>query len=165
MTTQTTRRPGTHWIASARLAASSFVALLLIAVSVPLAVIAHAPAIAVAEFTQPLLVSPIADSAALSELSAGSEMELTGHADGQFVEVVAAGVTGWVDVNAIHAGQIQTATTNAVTHITDAPSDDGRLLNVVPAGASVILTGAAVDQYLAGSYEGTGGWLLAANLE
>jgi len=39
------------------------------------------------------------------------------------------------------------------------------LLTIVPAGNTVILTGAQVDAYLAGSYEGIGGWLPAENIE
>jgi hypothetical protein len=129
----------------------------------PVTVNAHAPGIAVAEVDLALLENPASEAAVLGELAAGSEMELTGRASDEYVEVIAAGITGWVDVNTIHAGQIQTATTNALTQITDAPSEDGRLLTVVPAGDTVILTGAAVDEYLAGSYNGTGGWLPAAN--
>lgn len=154
--------------ARARFLASASLALLLftgLAVIVPGAVRAHAPGTAVVEFDQPLLEAPFADSAALAELAAGSEVELTGDADGQYVEVVANGVIGWVDLDLIHAGQIDTAITSVMTPITDAPSEDGQLLAVVPAGDTVILTGAAVDEFLAGSYNGTGGWLPAASLE
>lgn len=126
---------------------------------------AHAPGTAVAELNQPLLQMPTSDSAALTELAAGSDLQLTGDADGQYVEVVAGEITGWVDVSLIHAGQIETAITTELIPITDAPSDDGQLLALVPAGDTVILTGAAVDDYLAGSYNGTGGWLPAASLD
>lgn len=162
-----------HWFrtlgrAHARFLVSASLAIVLttgLAVSTPDAALAHAPGIAVAEFDQPLLEVPAADSAALAELAAGSELELTGDADGRYVEVVAGGVSGWVALDLIHAGQIDTAITNVVTPITDAPSDDGQLLAVVPAGDTVILTGAAVDDYLAGSYNGTGGWLPSINLD
>jgi hypothetical protein len=135
------------------------------AVMLPAVVHAHAPAIAVTKFSQPLLESPTLDSIVLMELDAGVEMELTGHASGDFVEVIAGGITGWVDVNLIRAGQIQTATVSVLTPITAEPNDAGQLLTLVPAGDTVILTGAAVDGYLAGSYNGTGGWLPAANLD
>lgn len=155
-------------LGQARLVASAFLALVIATMFTAIApggAHAHAPGIAVVEFEQPLLEAPVVDSAALAELAAGSELELTGDADGQYVEVVAGGITGWVDLDLIHAGQIENAITNTVTSITDAPSDDGQLLAVVPAGDTVILTGAAVDDYLAGSYNGTGGWLPAANLD
>ena len=126
---------------------------------------AHAPGTAVVELDQPLLQMPTSDSAALTELAAGSDLQLTGDADGQYVEVVAGDITGWVDVSLIDAGQIETATTTELTPITNAPSDDGQLLALVPAGDTVILTGAAVDNYLAGSYNGTGGWLPATSLD
>lgn len=147
----------------ARLVAVSLVALSLFALSL-IAGRAHAPGIAVAEFDLAVREAPAADGLVLTELPAGAEMELTGDASGEFVQVVAGGVTGWVEVSTIHAGQIDTAMTNALTQITDAPNDDGRLLTVVPAGSTVILTGAAVDVYLAASFDGTGGWLPAANL-
>jgi hypothetical protein len=133
--------------------------------ALPATVVAHAAGIAVAELTQPLWEAPSVESAVLTELPAGAEMELTGHASGEFVEVVAGDLTGWVEVGMIHAGQIKTATTTALTPITAEPSADGRLLALVPAGDTVILTGAAVDEFLAGSYDGTGGWLPAANFE
>lgn len=126
---------------------------------------ARAPGIAVAEFDQPLLQTPNPASDVLLELAAGSEMELTGSAAGSYVQVLAGDVIGWVDVNLIHAGQITTATTNAVTPITAEPNDAGQLLTIVPAGNTVILTGAQVDAYLAASYEGVGGWLPEANIE
>ncbi len=125
---------------------------------------AHAPGIATAEIDLVVREAPAADGAIVSELAAGSEMELTGDASGEYVEVATGGLAGWVDVSTIRAGQIQTATATVLTEITDAPDVDGRLLMVVPAGETVILTGAAVDQYLAASYDGTGGWLPAANL-
>jgi hypothetical protein len=131
----------------------------------PIAVEAHAPGIAVAEFDQPLLQAPAPDAEVLMELPAAFEMELTGSASDAYVQVMAGGLVGWVDVNLIHAGQIVTATTNAVTPITAEPNESGQLLTIVPAGNTVILTGAQVDAYLAGSYEGVGGWLPAANLE
>jgi hypothetical protein len=131
----------------------------------PATVAAHAAGIAVAELTQPLWEAPSPESAVLTELPAGAEMELTGQASGEFVEVVAGDLTGWVDVSLIHAGQIETATTTVLTPITAEPSADGQLLTLVPAGDTVILTGAAIDDFLAGSYDGTGGWLPAANLE
>lgn len=129
------------------------------------AVEARAPGIAVAEFDQPLLETPSPEADVLMELPAGFEMEVTGSASGTYVQVLAGGVLGWVDVNLIHAGQITTATTNAVTPITAEPSDSGQLLTIVPAGNTVILTGAQVDAYLAGSHEGVGGWLPAENIE
>jgi hypothetical protein len=131
----------------------------------PETVHAHAPGIAVTELDQPLLEQPAPDSAALAELAAGSELTLTGDADAQYVEVTAGELTGWVDVSLIEAGQIETAIATELTPITNAPSADGQLLALVPAGDTVILTGAAVDNYLAGSYNGTGGWLPAANLD
>lgn len=131
----------------------------------PVAVEARAPGIAVAEFDQPLLQTPSPEADVLMEVPAGFEMELTGSASGTYVQVLAGGVVGWVDVNLIHAGQITTATTNAVTPITAEPNDSGQLLTIVPAGNTVILTGAQVDAYLAGSYEGIGGWLPAENIE
>ena len=126
---------------------------------------AHASATAVAEFNQPLLAAPDPLSDVLLELTAGSELELTGAASGRYVQATIDGVVGWVAVDLIYAGQITTAVANQTTLLTAAPADDAALIRVVPAGDTVILTGAAVDAWLAGSYDGNGGWLPAANLD
>jgi hypothetical protein len=164
ITATSLRRSG----ALVRLVSVALLALLIagtVSTIVPIAVEARAPGIAIAEFDQPLLQTPAPEAEVLMYVPAGFEMELTGSASGTYVQVLAGGVLGWVDVNLIHAGQITTATTNAVTPITAEPDDSGQLLTIVPAGNTVILTGAQVDAYLAGSYEGVGGWLPEANLD
>lgn len=121
---------------------------------------AHAPALATAAANLALLAAPGAEASVLAVVPAGSEVELTGVADGTFLEVTADGRLGWASAVLLDDG-IATATLAADAGLRAAPSTEGQVLGIVPAGSTVILTGAFVDGYRAASFAGTGGWLPA----
>jgi uncharacterized protein YraI len=135
-------------------------ALILSALLAAPAALAHAPALATTTADIALYQAPSADAPVLAELPAGTEIELTGAAEGQFLEATFDGQLGWTRVDALD-GTIDTAPVVADASLRAAPNDDGAILGAVPAGSTVILTGASVDGYLAASVDGTGGWLPA----
>ena len=123
--------------------------------------LAHAPALATAAVDVSLHAAPSEEAAVLAVVPAGSEMELTGAAEGAYLEVAADGRLGWAGADLLDDG-IVTATLAVAFDLRAAPSADGEIVAAVPAGGTVILTGAAVDGFLAASFAGSGGWLPAA---
>jgi hypothetical protein len=108
-----------------------------------------------------LYEAPSADAPVLAELWAGTEIELTGAAEGDFLEATFDGQRGWTRVDSLD-GMIDTAPVVLDASLRAAPNQDGAILGAVQAGSTVILTGASVDGYLAASFAGTGGWLPAS---
>lgn len=125
------------------------------------AALASAPALATASTDVALLAAPSVEAAVLAMLPAGAEVELTGAADGEFLEVSSDGQLGWATVRGLD-GRLDTAAVVLDASLRAAPSEDGEILGAVQAGSTVILTGASVDGYLAASFAGTGGWLPAS---
>lgn len=124
---------------------------------------AHAPALATVTSEVALVATPSPEAAVLALLPVGTEVELTGAADGAFLAVAAGGQVGWARADSLNGG-IATATARVDVTLRAAPSADGAVLGAVPAGSTVMLTGAAVDGFLAAAFAGTGGWLPAAAL-
>ena len=125
------------------------------------AALAHAPALETTTANVALYEAPSADAPVLAELPAGTEIELTGAAEGDFLEATFDGQRGWTRVDSLD-GKIDTAPVVLDASLRAAPSDDGKVLGAVEAGSTVILTGASVDGFLAASFDGTGGWLPAS---
>ena len=140
------------------------VALLLAALATAPAALAHAPALAVATVDASLLAAPAADAPVVGTIPGGTEVELTGVAAGDYLEILAGGRQGWVVVNLLDDGRLDTATASLDTPVRAAPQVDAEVLGVVPPGGTVILTGAAADGYLAASFDGIGGWVEAQAL-
>ena len=136
------------------------VALILGALLAAPAALAHAPALATTTATVALYEAPSADAPVLAELPAGTEIELTGAAEGEFLEATFDGQLGWTRVDRLD-GMIDTAPVVVDASLRAAPNNDGAILGAVQAGSTVILTGASVDGFLAASFDGTGGWLPA----
>ncbi len=122
------------------------------------AALAHAPALATTTANVALYEAPSADAPVLAELPAGTEIELTGAAEGDFLEATFDGQLGWTYVDRLD-GKIDTAPVVADASLRAEPNDEGAILGAVQAGSTVILTGASVDGFLAASFDGTGGWL------
>ena len=122
------------------------------------AALAHAPALATTTANVALYEAPSTDAPVLAELPAGTEIALTGAAEGQFLEATCDGQRGWTRVDTL-AGMIDTALVVVDAGLRAAPNPDGAILSAVPAGSTVILTGAAVDGFLAAAVNGIGGWL------
>jgi hypothetical protein len=124
------------------------------------AALAHAPALATTTANVALYEVPSADAPVLAELPAGTEIELTGAAEGDFLEATFDSQLGWTRVETLD-GMIDTAPVVVDASLRAAPNNDGAILGAVQAGSTVILTGASVDGFLAASFHGTGGWLPA----
>jgi len=125
------------------------------------AAFAHAPGLATTTADVTLLEAPSAEAPVLTQVLVGTEVELTGAAEGEFLEVTVAGQVGWVSVDSVD-GTIDTAPVILDASLRAAPTADGEILGAVQAGSTVILTGASVDGFLAASFAGTGGWLPAS---
>lgn len=125
---------------------------------------APAPATTVTE-TVTLRAEPDRESAAVAMIPAGSAIELTGAAAGEFVPATWEGNSGWVDAayvsGAATAAQpapanaptdggfvVWTATTTDELNLRAEPSRSAVVLRVVPAGTELALTGASRDGYL-----------------
>jgi hypothetical protein len=122
------------------------------------AALAHAPALATTTATAALYEDPSGEAVVLADLPAGTEIALTGAAEGEFLEATVDGQRGWTRVDTLD-GMIDTALVVVDASLRAAPNPDGAILAAVPAGSTVILTGAAVDGFLAAAVDGTGGWL------
>ena len=132
-------------------------------VAVPTA-LAYAPGLATAMTDVDLHAEPVLDAPVLSVVPAGATLELTGEAAGDFVQVSVDGQQGWADVARLDAGGLETATVTTDASLRAEPNSDADVLGVAPAGSTVLLTGAAVDGYLAASFDGTSGWVDASSL-
>jgi hypothetical protein len=105
---------------------------------------------------------------AIATIPADTEVELTGDAAPGFLAINYDDQILWVPARFLSLGNrpgIDTAVAISDIPILDAPMPDARKLGVVPQGETVILTGARVGDYEAGSYDGTGGWLARKDLE
>jgi hypothetical protein len=151
---------GTSWSRPLRALAIALGLVLAMLLGTP-AAFAHAPGQATTTADVALHEAPSADAPVLTQLPVGTEVELTGAAGGEFLEVTFAGQVGWTFVDSLD-GMIDTATVILDASLRAAPTADGEILGAVQAGSTVILTGASVDGFLAASFAGTGGWLPAA---
>jgi hypothetical protein len=151
---------GTSWSRPLRALAISLVLILGMLLGTQ-AAFAHAPGQATTTADVALHEAPSADAPVLTQLPVGTEVELTGAAEGEFLEVTFAGQVGWTSVDSLD-GMIDTARVILDASLRAAPTADGEILGAVQAGSTVILTGASVDGFLAASFAGTGGWLPAS---
>lgn len=117
----------------------------------------------------------------------GSTVTVTGAATDGFVPVSYQGTDGWVSADYLDHDQPatggdasggaasggaptassggDTATTAADLNLRADPSLDGDILDVMPAGATVSLTGQSQDGFLSVSYRGETGWAHASYLD
>lgn len=130
---------------------------------------AEAPPLAIAMTDIELRLGPGRNYPVLATIPAGAEVVLTGKADAEFVGVIFEPYRGWAEAAYLDAGHrtkgiiLATATTDVALRA--APYPDGEMLQVVPAGARLIITGAVVGDYIAASYDGIGGWVHRDYLE
>ena len=123
---------------------------------------AKAPPLAATIFAAEARAVPAYDEPVVAVIPAGAEVELTGAAAPGFLAVYYDGQTVWVPAQYLSLSTrpgVDTAVAIASTPLLDAPMREADVLGIVPEGESVILTGANVDDYHAGSYDGTGGWI------
>lgn len=139
--------------------------------TLPLAVAtvgAEAPALATVRYDAPLLEAPDSGSDIIRMVSEGTDVEITGHNAIGYLMVIADGETGWMSADSLTisgAGPVSTAASPNGASIFSAPLPDASVLGEVPAGGVVIVTGAHVDIYVAGSYDGVGGWMIESDLD
>lgn len=120
--------------------------------------LAHAPALATTAMEVALLAAPSDEARVLDVMPGGTEVELTGATEGAFLEVSSGGRLGWAGAEGFDGG-IATAAVVLDASLRAAPNADGEILGAVPAGRTVMLTGATVDGFVAASFAGIGGWL------
>lgn len=112
-------------------------------------------------------------------MPAGSEVTVTGSQQYGFYPVTYRGTSGWAygtylsisggnapaqPANDSAASPAGTATTTDALNLRDGPSLGANVLTVMPAGATVALTGASQSGYTAVSYQGRAGWAASAYL-
>ena len=100
----------------------------------------------------------------LLTMPAGSGVSIDGDPQDGFYPVTYAGTAGWAAGVYLSIGGTRTATTTAALNLRTGPSFVDWVVAVIPAGASVTLTGGSVNGYLSVSYNGTDGWAAAAYL-
>jgi len=118
-------------------------------------------------------------AAILAVMPFGSRLAVTGGAQNNFYPVVYNGVTGWayVDFVAVDGGTPpptpnpspspggSTATVTTGLNLRTGPSTGDAVLLVMPAGATVGLTGQSANGFLSVNYNGTAGWAFADYLQ
>ncbi len=145
--------------------ASILLALVLLTICAPVLAsdaAAKAPPLATVVFDVDVLAAPALDAEVLAVVPAGSDLVMTGAAAPGFLEVYYDHGAGWVQSQFVSIGErpgVDTAVTTEDTPMLAAPIRDADVLLIVPESETVILTGATVDGYDAGSYDGTGGWI------
>ncbi len=128
---------------------------------------ARAPGFAVTLSDTAIFVAPDATSGIVANLSSGSTVVLTGDSAPGFIEVTFEGSTGWAIAGLLSVSGrpgIDTAVATVDTPLLDAPIPEANVVRSVPAGESVILTGATVGDYDAASHDGAGGWIDRLNI-
>ena len=121
--------------------------------------------------------APDLGAAILAVMPFGSRLAVTGAAQNNFYPVVYNGVTGWayVDYIAVDGGNPNpnpnpspggaTATVTTGLNLRAGPSTGDAVLLVMPAGATVTLTGQSANGFLSVNYNGTAGWAFADYLQ
>jgi uncharacterized protein YraI len=119
---------------------------------------------------------PASTYALLSAVPPGSRLEVTGAEQGGYLPVLFAGQNGWVlsefvtldspapAASAPTTTGATTAVTTDVVNLRTGPGRDQSVLQTVPAGTALTLTGTASGGYLGVVYNGTSGWMDAAYL-
>ena len=131
------------------------------------AVLAEAPPLAIVPYDVQVTNTPRPDSRVIGGIPADTQVELTGRAAPGFIEIYWNGQTAWIPaayLEVSHKLGMQTATAATDLTIRTAPDPNGEARGTVPAGETIILTGAHLNGYAAMSYNGTGGWVPESGL-
>lgn len=158
--------PCSRYIASLQLALALALSLIC-ALTLDRPVDAKAPPLATITISTEALAAPVFGAPVVTLLPAGAEVTLTGSAAPGYLEIEYDGEAVWVPIQHTMLGVrpgIDTAVTLTDLPLLDAPMREATVLAVVPEGQTVILTGASVDGYDAGSHNGVGGWLAERGL-
>jgi hypothetical protein len=131
-------------------------------------VLAEAPPLAIVPFEVQATNTPSPDSRVVADIPADTQVVLTGRAAPGFIEIDWNGDTAWVPAQYLEVSNkigMEVATAATDLTILTAPNPSGDPRGTVPAGETIILTGARVNGYVAMSYNGTGGWVPESGLE
>ncbi|MCC6313311.1 MAG: SH3 domain-containing protein [Thermomicrobiales bacterium] len=135
----------------------------------------------IASVTVNLREAPDRQSTVLAIVPAGADVEPTGQAVNGYVQAIFQDSTGWIDDDYLsgetdpgssdHAQSVAPKTAGGVTataiealNLRDAPSREGGILTVMPAGATMTLTGDGEGGYFSVRYGDLTGWADAAYL-
>jgi hypothetical protein len=130
--------------------------------------LADAPPLAIVPYEVQATNTPSPDSRVVADIPADTQVELTSRAAPGFIEIDWNGQTAWIPAQYLEVSNkigIDVATAATDLTILTAPNPSGDPRGTVPAGETMILTGARVDGYVAMSYDGTGGWVPASGVE
>lgn len=122
-----------------------------------------------------LRTGPSTSDSVLLVIPSGSTVSLTGEAANGFLGVIYNGTAGWASAAFLDTGETTPdpepvsgagiATTTSALNLRSGPSTTNSVLRVLPAGATVTLTGQSMSGFLSVSYDGTTGWAYAAFLD
>lgn len=112
---------------------------------------------------------PSLDAEIISVVPPGTSVELTGDEQNGFAAVTFGGYDGWMSsaylMSGEGPGEGETLTVAEDLNLRDGPSLSAAILQVMPAGATVTVTGAAEAGFLPVTYQGEAGWAFAQYLE
>ena len=127
-----------------------------------LVALAEAPPLAVALGDAPVYAAPDLGSEQVGVVPAGAVVVLTGEVAPGFIGVVTDELGGWMPADRLSVSGrpgIETAVASTDTALREAPFPDAGVIQSVPEGEAVMLTGATVGVYDAASRNGAGGWI------
>lgn len=117
----------------------------------------------------------------ISVIPSGASIALTGESSNGFLGIIYSGLSGWVHSDYVTVGgaspapapapepapgaSIGTARVTTNLHLRQGPSTADASLTVMPAGATVSITGSAQNNFLPITYNGTSGWAYADYLD
>ncbi len=122
-----------------------------------------------------LRAGPSTSDRVLLVIPARSTVSLTGDAANSFLAVMYNGTAGWAYAAFLDTdgaapdpnpgGSSGTATTTTALNLRSGPSTADAVIRVLPAGASVTLTGNSANGFVSVSYDGVAGWAHADYLD
>ncbi len=114
---------------------------------------------------------PSTTNAVLLVMPAGSTVTITGNAQNGFYPVTYKGTGGWASTNFLTLGgsgtlppASGTTTVTSALNLRSGPSTSDPVISVMPAGATVTLTGESAIGFLGVTYNGRTGWAYATFL-
>ena len=119
-----------------------------------------------------LRTGPSTTNAVIAVMPAGSTVTITGNAQNGFYPVTYNGTGGWASTTYLTLGGSGTpptsgsgtATVTSSLNLRSGPSTGDPVIAVMPAGATVTLTGESANGFLGVTYSGRTGWAYAAFL-
>ncbi len=111
-----------------------------------------------------LRAAPSLDAAVLTVIPADTQVSVQGDPVNSFYPVSYAGTTGWASGVYLYTGGGDVAVTTDDLNLRSGPSVASGVITVIPAGATVTLTGGSSNDFVSVSYDGRYGWAYSAYL-